>query len=166
MAVVLVFFTSLTQDMGHEPGHEPSLAHNEPAAFSQVPDAGEADRIGLEAEVLAQPMGVSMASPDVANRETIQVVFSIQVEDAREVALIGSFNNWQGGEYRLRPGEGQGVWSISVPLEQGRHEYAFLLNGNRIMPDPGALLYKDDGFGNLNSVIVVDDHDQNHAYQS
>lgn len=88
----------------------------------------------------------------------VRVEFSIRVDSATEVALIGSFNNWQTQGYLLHPGGSEGVWTISIPLPRGRHEYAFVLDKTRIVPDPEALLHQDDGFGNINSVIVVDDH--------
>lgn len=93
------------------------------------------------------------------------VVFTVRAGEARNVALIGTFNNWRDQGFEMRPVENQeGLWAIAVPLEQGRYEYAFLLNGERIMDDPQALLFKDDGFGNRNSVIIVEDHDHTHVY--
>jgi hypothetical protein len=93
-------------------------------------------------------------------QQIINVVFTVHVNDAREVALIGSFNNWQGHKHKLTPSDEAGKWTISVPLEQGTHEYAFVVDGVRIIPDPVSLIYKDDGFGNLNSVILVEDYEQ------
>ncbi len=101
------------------------------------------------------------SSPTAASTPTeriLQVEFSIRVDSATEVALIGSFNNWQTQGYRLNPSGTERVWTISVPLPRGRHEYAFVLDKTRIVPDPAALLHQDDGFGNINSIIVVDEH--------
>lgn len=42
-----------------------------------------------------------------------------------------------------------------MELPMGRHEYAFLIDGERIVPDPGALLYHEDGFGNRNAVLIL-----------
>ena len=97
---------------------------------------------------------------DSSGQQVINVVFTVNVNDAREVALIGSFNNWQGQDHKLTPSDEAGKWTISVPLEQGLHEYAFVVDGVRIIPDPVSLVYKDDGFGNLNSVILVEDYEQ------
>ncbi|GAB6056951.1 glycogen-binding domain-containing protein [Desulfonatronum parangueonense] len=93
------------------------------------------------------------------------VVFMVQAEDARNVSLVGSFNNWREQGYEMRPVDNlEGFWAISVPLELGQHEYAFLVNGERIMDDPQALLSMDDDFGNRNSVIIVEGHEQAHGY--
>ncbi len=88
----------------------------------------------------------------------VAVVFSLHVQDAKKVALIGSFNDWQKQGVQLQPSGGEGWWTVSLPLKQGRYEYAFVIDGTRVVPDPDSLLYKEDGFGNLNSVIIVEDH--------
>ncbi|SDB42544.1 Glycogen recognition site of AMP-activated protein kinase [Desulfonatronum thiosulfatophilum] len=93
------------------------------------------------------------------------VVFMVQAEDARKVSLVGSFNNWRDHGFEMRPVENlEGYWAISVALERGQHEYAFLVNGEQIMDDPQALLSVDDDFGNRNSVIIVEDHEQAYGY--
>jgi hypothetical protein len=99
-------------------------------------------------------------TPASSEQQLINVVFTVHVNDAREVALIGSFNNWQGHKHKLTPSDEAGKWTISISLEQGLHEYAFVVDGVRIIPDPVSLVYKDDGFGNRNSVILVEDYEQ------
>lgn len=100
----------------------------------------------------------SQTAASAPTKRIVRVEFSIRVDSATEVALIGSFNNWQAQGYRLNPSGREGVWTVSVPLPRGRHEYAFVLDKTRIVPDPEALLHQDDGFGNINSIIVVDEH--------
>lgn len=97
------------------------------------------------------------ASPATSANGRVEVVFFLRAEDAREVALVGSFTNWQDQGYRLQQTGQEGLWTITLPLATGRHQYAFLLDGNRMLPDPNALLLEEDGFGNFNSVIMVDD---------
>ncbi len=38
----------------------------------------------------------------------------------------------------------------------GRHGYVFFVDGERFLVDPEALLHEDDGFGRVNSVLIVD----------
>ena len=95
-----------------------------------------------------------------SENQFVNVVFTVNIANAKEVALIGSFNNWQGNYHKLIPSDEEGKWTISIALEQGVHEYAFIVDGKRIIPDPGSLAYKNDGFGNLNSVILVEDYEQ------
>jgi hypothetical protein len=47
------------------------------------------------------------------------------------------------------------VWSLTVRLPEGRYEYALLVDGQKVLPDPEASLYQDDGFGNENSVMIL-----------
>ena len=43
-----------------------------------------------------------------------------------------------------------------MELEKGRHAYAFLVDGKRLVSDPAALLGEEDGFGNRNSILVIE----------
>src|SRR5205823_5942907 len=52
---------------------------------------------------------------------------------------------------RVRPG---GVWAITRALPQGHHQYAFVVDGARWVPDPAAPGV-DDGFGRRNSMVAV-----------
>jgi hypothetical protein len=96
------------------------------------------------------PMGTD-ASP-------VTVTFALQAPDARSVQLIGSFNHWHPGtQHALVPDQRTaGLWVVQVTLEPGRHEYAFLVDGARIVSDPRASFSQVDGFGTRNSVIFAD----------
>jgi hypothetical protein len=48
------------------------------------------------------------------------------------------------------------AWTLTVFLAPGRYHYAFLIDGRRWQPDPGALLFEDNGFGGENSVLIVE----------
>lgn len=65
-------------------------------------------------------------------------IFNYYAPSARQVTLAGSFNNWGGtqGGGRYDPAidpmsdmDGDGVWSIVVPLPPGRYQYKFVLDG-------------------------------------
>jgi 1,4-alpha-glucan branching enzyme len=47
-----------------------------------------------------------------------------------------------------------GVWTILVPLPPGVHDYSFIVDGERWVPDPYAPQV-DDGFGGVNSRLTV-----------
>jgi hypothetical protein len=83
-----------------------------------------------------------------------QVVFTLRDEQAASVALVGSFNDWSPGGYAMTRDESAGVWRLAVPLDSGRHEYAFMVDGDMVA-DPRAVLQTDDGFGNTNSILIV-----------
>jgi hypothetical protein len=90
-----------------------------------------------------------------AHSDTVQLVRFVFVDSgAARVELVGDFNEWTRGSIRLKPSGAPGVWTVSVPLSPGRHEYAFIINGSRWVADPLAVKSLDD-FGTESSVISV-----------
>ena len=90
-----------------------------------------------------------------ARTDTVHVVRFVFVDPrAKSVELVGDFNSWSKGVTRLDPSGAPGVWSVSVALPAGRHEYAFIINGSRWIADPLATRTSDD-FGTESSVIRV-----------
>ena len=88
-------------------------------------------------------------------RETpsgLPVHFTYEAPHAKDVAIVADFTKWK-PQPMSRQG---GTWSLEVSLAPGRYLYAFLVNGKVWQPDPGALLIDDDGFGKINSVLIVE----------
>jgi hypothetical protein len=71
---------------------------------------------------------------------------------ASRVQLAGSFTNWE-PRYDMRQ-SAPGVWTITVPLTQGVHDYAFVVDGQQWIPDPYAPQI-GDGFGGTNSRLAL-----------
>ncbi|HWH52860.1 MAG TPA: glycogen-binding domain-containing protein [Gemmatimonadaceae bacterium] len=88
-----------------------------------------------------------------ARRDTVTLVRFVFVGKATSVALVGDFNAW-GGEPTALDQTTAGAWSALVPLSNGRHEYAFIVDGKRWTPDPLAPLSSDD-FDTQSSIITV-----------
>ncbi len=78
--------------------------------------------------------------------------FVIQAPQAKEVDVIGSFNHWDPHSDRLEGPGKNGVWTITIPLSEGRYEYLFLIDGKTGLLDP-ATPSVEDGLGGRNSVI-------------
>jgi hypothetical protein len=92
----------------------------------------------------------------VAAVDTIKLVqFMLVAPTARTVSVVGDFNDWDPTATPLREAAGAGVWTITVPLAAGRHQYVFMVDGNRWTPDPAAPVAVEDDFGLPNSVITV-----------
>ena len=89
-------------------------------------------------------------------RSGITVVFTLDMADASNVGVIGSFNRWKPDDFKMHWDEGRRLWVLSLQLEVGRHEYAFIIDGKEVVPDPKALLQEDDGFGNRNSILIIE----------
>ena len=76
---------------------------------------------------------------------------------ARSVEVVGSFNDWSRGSLHLRDEHHDGIWHGAAVLPAGPHEYMFIVDGERWVPDPLAGRYVDDGFGagRENSLLIV-----------
>lgn len=106
------------------------------------------------------PIGHTGEFPAVAQaaaRDTVVITrFVFVAPSAKEVALVGDFNNWDHGRAPLtKVTDGSGMWSIDVPLKPGRYEYLFLIDGKTWTPDPVAPPSARDDFGRPNSVVTV-----------
>jgi 1,4-alpha-glucan branching enzyme len=114
------------------------------------------------AVVLAVAIGLATArgnrahtasvAANAARAEPVLVSFRLEAPHAQNVALAGDFSNWTPA-YAMRRSS-PGVWTIVVPLSPGVHEYSFVVDGKRWVPDPTAVA-KPDGFGGVNSRIAV-----------
>ena len=92
----------------------------------------------------------AMATQDAS--EKVYVQFRLQISDAADVRLAGSFTHWQ-AQYQLHQ-TAPGLWTVTLPLTPGVHDYAFIVDGQRWVADPYAAAVQD-GFGGVNSRITL-----------
>lgn len=74
--------------------------------------------------------------------------------NARSVHAVGDFNAWNPSSTPLEPAT-SGAWTVTLPLEPGRYQYMFVVDGQRWVVDPFAIEQSDDGFGARNAVLDV-----------
>lgn len=91
-------------------------------------------------------------APAPAASQQVLTQFLLDAPNAEQVMLAGDFTDWQPAHALTRTAAG--VWTVVVPLNPGVHSYAFVIDGERWVPDPGAPAV-DDGFGGLNSRLAV-----------
>ena len=84
-----------------------------------------------------------------------QVQFVLDARQAKSVAVVGDFNNWDGSTHPLVRDPATGTWSTVVPVTPGRHVYAFLVDGTVWTLDPYAAKTKDADYGTEQSVMIV-----------
>jgi len=96
-------------------------------------------------------------TPDTYPICSAEVQFSLKINDskAHTVAIAGDFNGWNPQANILEDPEGDGIWTGTLNLEPGRYEYMFVLDGEKWFPDPNALRYVKDGFGNKNAILEI-----------
>jgi len=94
---------------------------------------------------------------DTSSICSAEVQFSLRISDskAHTVAIAGDFNSWDPQVNLLEDPDGDGIWIGILKLEPGRYEYMFVLDGEKWFPDPNALRYVKDGFGNRNAILEI-----------
>lgn len=77
-----------------------------------------------------KPSGTSFTphGSDRAEPSLVAVEFRHKAPKAKSVELVGDFNAWKSGLLRMSRG-GDGIWTLSVPVMEGRHKYLFLVDG-------------------------------------
>lgn len=98
------------------------------------------------------PTARSATAPVPMPAGPVYVQFRLEAGSASNVALAGSFSDWQPTHGMQQSVDG--VWTILVPLQPGVHDYGFIVDGERWVPDPYAPQV-DDGFGGVNSRLTV-----------
>ena len=101
------------------------------------------------------PMVAASDSPSGARAPGRVVEFVFVAPSASRVALVGEFNGWDAKATPMHAVSGRGTWSVSVPLAEGRHVYAFVVDDSTWVPDPQAPLSPEQWYGERNSVLVV-----------
>lgn len=81
--------------------------------------------------------------------------FVLVAPEATSVHVTGDFLSWSPQGIPLLDPRGTGVWTADVPLPPGVYQYTFVIDGTEWRSDPGAVSQVDDGFGQVNSVVIV-----------
>lgn len=83
------------------------------------------------------------------------VTFRYEDDRARTVEVAGSFNNWKPNSTSMEKKD-DATWIVTVKLEPGSHQYMFVIDGKKWVRDPGSPLTVSDGFGRMNSLVIVE----------
>ena len=102
----------------------------------------------------AAPAPVPGVQARGGTRDSVFVRFVLYAPGARRVAVAGTFNRWDRGAALLAPAGTSGVWTTTLALPVGQHQYAFVVDGARWVVDPSTPAV-DDGFGRRNSLVAV-----------
>ncbi len=80
-----------------------------------------------------------------------KVTFTLVSSDAKEVILMGDFNNWNLKTHHMKK-DGNGIWNKVVTLPLGSYDYKFLVDG-QWKEDPQNGQTRVNCFGTYNSVL-------------
>lgn len=105
--------------------------------------------------VIAPTLPATVAAAEPVH-DTVTYVRFVFVGRAKSVALVGDFNGWARTPMRLASAGSGNAWTASVPLPNGRHEYAFIVDGRKWVADPYAPASSDEFEAN-SSIIRIGD---------
>jgi glycosidase len=71
-----------------------------------------------------------------------------------QINLFGQFNSWNRQNLPMKDSNEDGVLEIKIPLDPGRYEYKFYVDGKELI-DPQNPVKVPNGFGDFNSVRVI-----------
>jgi 1,4-alpha-glucan branching enzyme len=100
------------------------------------------------------PAPASVVATTAPAPERVLVRLVVVHPGARTVQAAGDFNGWNPSQTPLEP-VSNGAWTVTIPLEPGRYEYQFVVDGEQWIADPFAVEQNDDGFGSRNAVLDV-----------
>lgn len=81
--------------------------------------------------------------------------FILKTQTAKEVHLVGDFNNWNVSQNSLLWQKEQGVWQKRVMLDRGRYRYKYVVDGEWIT-DPGNSHCEPNPYGGVDSVLEIE----------
>lgn len=99
-------------------------------------------------------VGSLASSTEPAAPPVVLVRLVVVQPGAKVVHAAGDFNGWNPSQTPLEP-TADGAWAVTLPLEPGRYEYQFVVDGAQWIGDPFAAEQSDDGFGSQNAVLDV-----------
>ncbi|MCD6380606.1 glycogen-binding domain-containing protein, partial [bacterium] len=83
-----------------------------------------------------------------------EITFSIVLKNCSRIAVIGSFNSWNPKAAPMVKTE-EGIWKTTIVISPGRYSYKFLIDNKIRISDSSCKLEEADGFGGVNSVLIV-----------
>lgn len=88
---------------------------------------------------------------EVLGYRTVRLVFCSAIRNPGTVAVAGDFSEWESIPMEKVD---ENCFALSLRLRPGKYEYSFLVDGKWV-PDPLSPRVVADGFGGVNSILVV-----------
>ena len=92
-------------------------------------------------------------TPSTSKKNTPSTEFSLTAPDAKEVFLVGEFNNWNSDGFKMRRYK-NGTFKKKAKLQPGQYEYRFVVDGEW-WTDPTNPKRQANAFGSENSVKTI-----------
>lgn len=89
------------------------------------------------------------------SKPVCKVTFSIEAEDAKKVALVGSFNDWNAKKTQLKKLK-NGTFKGTIDLEKDNsYEFKYIVDGTYVNDSEADSYAWNDFAGAENSVVTV-----------
>jgi len=125
------------------------MAEKSTKAKTAVKKGGIKINKGATPKVSSKPS----AAKAVAKPAKKKATFKLRAPDAVQVFVAGCFNEWNPMASPLTRG-GDGSWTCTLMLEEGEHEYRFVVDGEWC-DDPLAEMRRPNDMGCENCIIIV-----------
>jgi len=100
----------------------------------------------------------------IYSKKLARVGFSFKPgKNYKLITLFGSFNSWNRNELIMKDENGDGIFEITIPLEPGRYEYKFYVDGEEIV-DPENPVFVSNGMGSFNSIVEVEKSNDDNSF--
>lgn len=103
--------------------------------------------------ILFASSNIKAAEPPQATPQPVQ--FTLSAPGVQSVAVAGSFNSWSTTAHPMTQAGSDGIWSTVIALPVGEYKFMYVIDGRRWVTPPVAKELVDDGFGQVNGVLVV-----------
>ncbi|MBI1290416.1 hypothetical protein GC173_04140 [bacterium] len=100
------------------------------------------------------PFKVAAVDILTAQTDTISTNLAFYAADAKQVFIVGDFNDWRVDATPMNKAE-NGFWNITLHLASGIYEYMYLVDGETYQPDPTNPFKKQNRYGGANSVLLI-----------
>lgn len=124
------------------------------APADSTAEAGTEAAEATEDQAAAPALSATALGPQIS-ADAVRFNFKPSFK-VKKIYLAGSFNGWSpsNDEYLLQDEDGDGIYSITVPLSAGQYQYKFVIDG-QWTKDPNSPASKPDGYGAYNGAFTV-----------
>ena len=88
----------------------------------------------------------------ISGYRRVELKFYALSENPKTVAVAGDFSDWNTLQMEKKDNNS---WVITLKVKPGKYQYSFVIDGKEWVPDPRSYRKIEDGFGGVNSVLVV-----------
>ncbi len=113
-----------------------------------------ADEIQKEANKVHLENFYREAEALIRKASSFRKTFSIEQKNAKEVYIVGDFNNWSINDAARLSSNDNGRWERAFELKPGTYRYKFVVDGQWLQ-DPNNTATETNPFGGIDSVVTV-----------